>query len=67
MAKMKDERLPKRSETKKNEGSRHMVGLCEERSIYIRQAEEEEKWREKGKQQGAMEKNNKSSLPQNDN
>ena len=51
MVRMKDERLPKRSETKKQEGCRkrvwtaaNMGGLCEER---YRKAEEEAKWTER--------------------
>ena len=61
---MKVERLPKGSETKKQEGCRKR-GLrrgrpqliwedCEKRDL--RKAEEEEKWRETFQQQGAMEK-----------
>ena len=51
MVRMKDERLPKRSETKKQEGCRKRgrpqlrCEDCVKRDL--RKAEEEEKWREK--------------------
>ena len=51
MGRMKDERLPKRSETKKQEGCRKRGRTqlrwqdCVKRDL--RKAEEEEKWREK--------------------
>ena len=51
MGRMKDERLPKRSETKKQEGCRKRGRPqlrwddCVKRDL--RKAEEEEKWREK--------------------
>ena len=66
MVRMKDERLPKRSGTKTQEGCRKFgrpqLGWedCVKRDL--RKAEREEKWREKAnQQQGAMEKHNKSS------
>ena len=59
---MKDERLPKRSESKEQGGCGNVTPQirwedCVKRNL--RKAEEDEKWREQ--QQGAMDKNNKNS------
>ena len=68
MVRMNDDKLPKRAETKKQEGSRKRgipqlrSGDCVKRDL--RKAEEEEKWREKGQQQGPMEANYESSTSQ---
>ena len=65
MVRMKDDKLPKRAETKNQEGSRKRGSPqlrwedCVKRDL--RKAEEEEKWREKGQQQGPMEENHESS------
>ena len=65
MVRMKYDKSPKRSETKKQEGSRNRGRPqlrwqdCVKRDL--RKAEEEVKWREKGQQQGPIETNHKSS------
>ena len=62
MVRMKDERLPKRSETKKQEGCRKRGRQqlrwddCVKRDL--RETEEEGKWSQReGQQQGAVENN----------
>ena len=65
MVRMKDEKLPKRSETMKHDGCRKRGRPqlrwedCVKRDL--RKAEEEEKWREKANNRGPMETNHKSS------
>ena len=62
---MKDDKLPKRAETKKQEGSRKRGRPqlrwedCLKRDL--RKAEEEKKMERKGQQQGPMEANHESS------
>ena len=57
MVRMKDDKLPKRAGTKRQEGSK-MGGLCEERSEKGRGGRKMER---KGQHQGPMEANHESS------
>ena len=65
MVRMRDERLPKRSETKKQEGFRKQgrPQLCEERSEKGRGGRKGER---KGQQQGPMETNYKLAVLRSD-